>query len=405
MNYELLKKSWLLLVAICSFTGVFGQQDSTKNDITISLITGSPGNELYSTFGHSAIRIRSSASGQDILYNYGTFDFDTPNFYMKFIRGKLPYMLSTDNMADLVRYYQYENRSITEQILNLNDAQEYQLIELLQWNHRPENRAYLYDFFYSNCATMIRDIFEKQYGVVYATATNRHLTFRQLLDEYLLRSPWSDFGIDLILGLPADKEADFRHQMFLPDYLSRNLAAARLDNQALLQPAVVLQNKTPLPPSWALIKLTPMLVFVIVAILAVVITLSKAPKVKNVFDVLLFSLCGLAGVFFLFMWFGTDHIATKWNWNVLWLNPLYLVSVVGIIRRSSQKWLRFSFAVFATLLWLLLLTWNWFPQQFNVAIIPILITLIMRSMDREGIVLNLILGKLRFKKASFINSK
>ncbi len=405
MRYKSLKKTWLSLVAICSFTTGFGQQDSIKNDITISLITGSPGNELYSTFGHSAIRIRNSATGQDILYNYGTFDFDTPNFYMKFIRGKLPYLLSTDNMSDLVRYYQYENRSISEQIFQLSDEQEHQLIEFLQWNHRPENRAYLYDFFYSNCATMIRDIFEKQYGVKYATTTTRQVSFRQLLDEYLVHSPWSDFGIDLILGLPADTEADFRHQMFLPDYLARNLAAARLGNQALLQPAVVLQNKAALPKDKTLIKFTPMLVFVIVAILALGITLSKSRRAKNIFDILLFSACGLAGVFFLFMWFGTDHIATKWNWNVLWLNPLYLISIVGIIRRSSQKWLRLSFAVFATILWLLLLSWNWFPQQFNVAIIPILIALIMRSMDREGIVLNLIFEKLRLKKASFINPK
>ncbi|MDX1939357.1 MAG: DUF4105 domain-containing protein [Saprospiraceae bacterium] len=388
----------LILWLIFTCSRAFGQQDSVDNGITISLITGSPGNELYSTFGHSAIRVQNVMTGEDILYNYGTFDFDTPNFYIKFIRAKLLYMLSIDRTVDLARYYQRENRSITEQVFNLNNEQEMRLINFLIWNYLPENRGYKYDFFYNNCATVIRDIFENRYGVEYNIKENQNVTFRELLDEYLYKSPWSDFGIDLILGLPADKKADFRNQMFLPDYLSSNLAQAMLDGKPLLQPAQVLQSRTELASNNGLIKFTPMLVFVIVALMAIIITLSKNQKIKDIFDIFLFSACGLAGLFFLFMWFGTDHIATKNNWNVLWLNPLYIISVVAIIRKSNKKWLRISFAIYATILWLLLLTWGWFPQQFNMAVIPILIILIVRSMDREGVILDLIKKAASYKQ-------
>ncbi len=390
---------FLLLI----WLGAFAQADSLDNGITISLVTGSPGEDLYAVFGHSAIRVRDVFTGQDILYNYGTFDFDTPNFYLKFIRGKLPYMLSIDQTADLAYYYQLENRSLTEQVLNLTNEQEARLIEFLNWNYQPENRYYLYDFFYDNCATVFRDIFEKQFDLSYQPDTVRAVTFRELLDEYIREKPWADFGIDLILGLPADKQADFRNQMFLPDYLASNLAKATIGGKPFMQPAVLLQPRVETATN-SMIKFTPMLLFVIVALTAIIITLGKNEQIKNIFDITLLSACGLAGIFFLFMWFGTDHIATKWNWNVLWLNPLCLLMVVGIIGKKS-KWLRLLFAIYATILWLLLVTWGWFPQQFNAAVIPILIALIARSMDREGVVLNLILQKFVSRKTTFVNPK
>lgn len=384
----MIHKIKFVIFLLLAWNSASAQVDSLDNGITISLVTGSPGEDLYAVFGHSAIRVRDAFTGQDILYNYGTFDFDTPNFYIKFIRGKLPYMLDVDRTADLAYYYQRVNRSLTEQILNLNNEQEARLIEFLNWNHRPENRYYLYDFFYDNCATVIRDVFEKEFNISYQPGDVRDVTFRQLLDEYLQEKPWADFGIDLILGLPADKKADIRDQMFLPDYLSSNLAKATIDGKPFMQPVELLQPRVEVINN-SMIKFTPMLLFVIVALLAIIITLGKNERSKNIFDIIILSACGLAGLFFLFMWFGTDHVATKWNWNVLWLNPLCLLMVIGIIGKKG-KWLRILFAIYATILWLLLLTWGLFPQQFNTAVIPILIALIARSMDREGVMLDLI---------------
>lgn len=387
-----MKNFIFIILFLLSWQYSIAQSAENSNDITISLITGSPGNELYSVFGHSAIRVRNDRTEQDILYNYGTFDFDTPNFYWKFMRGKLPYMLSVDRTEDLFRHYVREGRSITEQTLNLSDAQEEKLLQFLEWNYQPEHRAYLYDFFYNNCATVIRDLFEKEYSVQYQMDTVRDVTFRELLDEKLVNSPWSDFGIDLILGLPADKKADFRNQMFLPEYLSKNLAKANMNGEPLFldQHTKTLVQKLPVVESSAMINFTPMLLFVIVAALAFTLTFTGSQRMKDLYDFLLFGLLGIAGAFLLFMWFGTDHIATKDNWNILWMNPLYLISLVGIVSKTKKPWLRVSFAVYATILWILLLTWNWFPQQMNTAVIPIIIALIIRSLDREGVLGELI---------------
>ena len=402
MKYNFfVKYIFAALLANCIAFGLSAQRDTLDNGITLSLITGSPGTELYSVFGHSAIRVRNVHTRQDILYNYGTFDFNTPNFYWKFLRGKLPYMLSIDRTDDLARYYQLENRSLTEQLFDLTLQQEVALLAYLEWNYQPDNRYYLYDFFYDNCATIIRDVLEQQFNLQYNNDTaTRDITFRQLLDEYLQDMPWSDFGIDLVLGLPADKKANFRNQMFLPDYLSSNLAQATLDGKPLLQPAQLIQPRADLaaPPH----RFTPMLLFVLLALLAVAITFSKNRRAKDIFDLVTLSICGIAGLFLTFMWLGTDHIATKWNWNVLWLNPLCLVLVAGILRRAD--WARWAFAIYATILWLLLLTWGWFPQQFNTAIIPILISLIARSMDREGVVFGIIFAKFN-RHSNIANAK
>lgn len=391
-----MKRGIIILFFLLVWNVIIAQQDSIPNRITISLITGAPGDEIYAYFGHTGIRVRNDSTGADVLYSYGTFDFDTPNFYVKFIRGKLLYMLDADPFDRFLRYYAYYQRTVKEQVLNMTNAEEEKLLNYINWNYQPANRYYLYDFFYNNCASVIRDVFEKEFKIEYQIDTLRDVTFRQLLDEYVKKDPWTDFGIDLILGLPADKKADFRNQMFLPDYLSQNLAKATLNGRPLMQSPQILVNTAPTPPR--VTKFTPMLVFIIVALLSLVVTFGKSKRAKNIFDYSIFSILGLAGFFLLFMWFGTDHIATKDNWNVLWMNPLCLFLAIGIAAKSRKKWLRFGFAAYATILWLLLLTWGWFPQTFNMAIIPILIALIMRSMDREGEILDLIKKATIFKQ-------
>ena len=131
-----------------------------SKEARISLITISPGNQLYTRFGHSAIRINDPQQELDIVYNYGTFDFDTPGFYTKFLRGKLLYFLSVYSFDRMVRTYEYFNQSVYEQELNLTFEQKIAVYNFLNWNYLPDNRYYLYDFFYDNCSSRIRDVFQ-----------------------------------------------------------------------------------------------------------------------------------------------------------------------------------------------------------------------------------------------------
>ena len=184
---------------------IFAQNDSCH--LRVSLLTCTPGEELYSTFGHSAVRITDSVSNSDIVYNYGTFNFDEPGFYTKFIRGKLSFYLSTDDFDSFKYSYQQENRGITEQVLNLTCTEKYNMLMLLQANLMGQNRFYKYDFTFDNCTTRLRDLLEKtadspvHFGEVLQTKS----TFRDLIYEYLDYNDkqWSKLGIDILLGKPA----------------------------------------------------------------------------------------------------------------------------------------------------------------------------------------------------------
>ena len=200
----------------------------------VSLLTSSPGEDLYAQFGHSAIRITDTLSGQDLVFNYGLFDFNTPGFYVKFIRGKLPYQLGIQRFDAFLNAYIEENRQCRELEINLNEKERLALINFLSVNYLPENREYPYDFFFDNCATRIRDILENKFQANYPdTSLVKKASFRHFLAQYVGQNSWINVGFYLILGLPADAIATFRDEMFLPDYLEKHLENAFLSGQLL----------------------------------------------------------------------------------------------------------------------------------------------------------------------------
>ncbi len=209
----------------------------------ISLLTCSPGDELYSSFGHSAIRVRQvEPAGQDVVFNYGTFDFSAPNFYGKFVMGRLDdYYLSVTTFPGFLREYDYFQRDVREQILDLNEAQQQRLVQYLWTEADPSNRFYSYEFFFNNCATKIRDAFEASLGdqlVWDGTVKPEEKTFRSLIDEYVYPLPWADFGIDLALGSVIDKDATEREEQFLPDYMEAAFAKAVIQGDGPSRPLV-----------------------------------------------------------------------------------------------------------------------------------------------------------------------
>jgi len=369
----------LLFILLLVTTNITAQNFSPQSKI--SLLTASPGDELYTTFGHSAIRIQDPVSKQDLVYNYGIFDFRTPNFYTKFIRGKLPYKLGLQRMNSFLRVYTRENRRVSERVINLEEEEKMAFINFLKENYKPENREYPYDFFYDNCATRIRDIAETelQGKFAYENLPDRKVTFRQLLDEFLLTMPWADFGIDLILGLEADKIADHRNQQFLPEYLESNLALGTVTREGVK--SNFLGKSTEILPfqfkrenkfNW----LNPKIIMSIFGLLVLALTyFANNQKRQNFFDYFLFILLGIMGCFFLFMWLGTDHQACYKNLNMLWANPLYLFLAPFAI---ANKWNWFWIFVIAFTV-LLLITFPFNPQQYHLAFIPIFIIIIMRG--------------------------
>jgi hypothetical protein len=344
-----------------------------SEEAVFSLITCTPGNETYNIFGHSAIRLKDPALRLDFVYNYGTFNFETPNFVMKFVRGKLMYGLSKNQYKPFENVYVAEGRGVAEQIIILDAEQKQKLFEYLETNYLPENREYLYDFFYDNCATRIRDVLRNALGDVKIPEVKATRRFRSYLDEYLVDDPWLNFGIDLILGLESDKLCSAEHQMFLPDYLSSNMDKVTFNGKPLMSNAVWLLPK-PEPKKAPNSFFLPITLTIFLLLLALVFNfVIKNPLAKNIWDAFIFTILGLIGCFLLFMWFGTDHIATQKNLNILWANPFYLVWVfVGLRKNLSKFAIYLGYFIFACNAFALLM-FLWPIQQYNIAVLPIVL--------------------------------
>lgn len=352
----------------------------------ISILTCSPGNDLYSAYGHSAIRVKDTSNEIDVVFNYGTFDFYDSNFYTKFALGTLRYMLSVENFESFVNAYHYEERGVIEQKLNLTHKQVQSVFDYLDNNYKGENKYYYYDYFYNNCSSKIRDVFEASLKTDvkfrYKSFSGKE-SFRVLIDKYHDHQKWGDFGIDLALGLPCDKIAEPKDYVFLPDYLLQSFddSSIQIDGQTerLISQKITLLE-TPVLADYGDLP-SPNLVFWSLFGLTLLLTIwqVKKQKINYAYDVVLFSLIGLVGILLFFLWFFTDHRASAQNLNILWANPLCLVyGILLIFKKIRLKIFRF-FGINAIILLLLTLSFWFLPQGFNMAFLPIILSLLIRS--------------------------
>ena len=366
------------------FFQILAGQTDTACRLQISLLTCTPGDELYSSWGHSALRVKNAMTGSDIIYNYGTFDFDDPAFYSKFTRGKLLYFVSQDDFEDFVKEYEYEKRGITEQVLNLSCEEKQQLSTALQENAREENKYYKYDFMYDNCTTRLRDMVFKNAGSPVETKNIlpfSRVSFRNLIHEYLNRTHqyWSKLGIDILLGMPLDKKLSNSESMFLPDYLLKGFDSTTVHATALVKEKKEIL-KAGLPENSAPF-FSPMTIFISLFLIIMILGVwRQMDRFLNAFDFFFFFFCGMLGVFLVFMWFGTDHPECKNNLNLAWAFPFHFVLAFFIYRRWN--WLKYYFLFNAFLLLLLLLSWRWLPQEMNNALLPLICLLLFRSFAR-----------------------
>ena len=378
--------SFLLFISIASFsqTDLLAQQGCP---IRISLLTCTPGQELYSTFGHSAIRVVDSATNTDLVFNYGTFDFYDPDFYKKFIKGKLLYFVSVDSLQNFLLEYQYDKRGVIEQVLNLSCKEKQAMMSALFENAKEENKYYHYDFNYDNCTTRLRDMLEKATGKELKTKNilpHVKTTFRHLIHDYLNRGgqQWSKLGIDILLGSPLDKKITNREAMFLPDYLMMAFDSSSINHESLVAQKNILlisQEEKKANPLF-----TPLLVFSILFLLIATVSIFAATSFRvflKIFDFIFFFTLGLLGILLLFMWFGTNHAMCKNNFNLLWALPLHLP--VALLIFNKKEWINnyFRFIFFYTLA--LLVAWFLLPQQLNLALLPIAGIILVRSFFRS----------------------
>lgn len=380
---QLYRKIILLFFLLGVFSGnkVFSQ-DSSR--LRISLLTCTPGEELYSIFGHSAVRIIDSNSVSDYVYNYGTFNFDDKDFYVKFIRGKLLYYVSIERFDEFQYNYQMEGRGITEQLLALSPLEKIKLKNALIENLKEENKYYKYDFFLDNCTTRLRDLMAdtKHPHPILPAVMPVDTKFREAIHLYLNQGEkyWSKLGIDLLLGAPTDQVMTPAQQQFLPDNLMTALDSCTNEKMVLSRRNLYYLDN----PHSGEFSITPLIFFSLLLVLMIALSFFKNASVVLLLkglDGLLFFSTGLLGFLLIFMWVGTDHSMTKNNYNILWALPTHLFAsfFISSKKNSARKYFLFSAIVSC----MILLCWFFLPQKMNTALIPLVLLLFIRSAKKS----------------------
>ena len=353
----------------------------------ISLLTCSPGEQVYELFGHTAIRVTDPARGVDVVFNYGLFSFDEPNFVWRFVRGETDYLLGCVDFQYFIAEYGIRGSGVTEQVLALDSLQKNRIIEALATNSLPKNRVYRYNFLFNNCTTKARDKILEAVGekISYATSSvGDSLSFRDIVHIHTTANEWYQFGMDLLLGAPADEIAKRSGAQFAPFVLMREFADATITNGDSARRLVAKQHELLLPEKRVTSRnnLTPFNVSLLLLLFTLVVMLCERRSGRTfwLWDMLLMLMQAISGTVLLFMVLFSQHPAVDCNWLLLWLNPLPFVLLPILLYRIGKgasmgfMWIQVImpalFIVASPLL----------PQCFPVPIYICAITVIIRSL-------------------------
>ena len=400
------------------------QQDTTGMKLQVTLVTCDPGPDAYQMFGHTAIRIKDlNNPDYDLVYNYGVFDSRRDNFIYYFVKGETDYVLSVDPARlFLDRYTHRFGIPMREQFLNINDQEKLELTKLLEINAHPDNRTYRYNFLYDNCTTRATNIIEKaleKCGVQlkYETKSKEYekTTFRQVLHRFTAVAPWTEFGIDFVLGAEVDKPRSQREQMFIPSVYEAELDKAQMVGQDG-KPVKMVAMKRNIEPMVEMAKtpdfpLSPFATFSVVLLFVIIMAFVdiRRKKLSIWMDIAGFFIRGLAGFLVAFLFFFSEHPAVGSNWLVLAFNPIVFIMIPDVIFAVWQKrfmaeltirgkrydWfelVNLAVLVFTLLLFVLPL------QTLNIAMLPLVLILLIRSLTR---IVVLTRNNLKNEQASF----
>ena len=313
---------------------------SNMDDVEVSLLTCGPGNEVYSLFGHTAIRISQPSRGMDVVVNYGMFSFKQKYFIPRFVLGLTDYQMGITTFDDFKAEYEYEQRWVFEQTLNLTSKEKSVLLQAIDQNYKPENVTYRYNFFYNNCTTKARDLIAANIDgkIKYNSATSEYPSFRELCHSKTSSHRWSQFGNDLLLGIQADRPTNISEQQFLPENLEHDFSNATIGanrklvtHEEYIIPKDVAASATPdsLP--------SPRALAIVIAIIIIGVSLIEYFWSKNLWltDAILMPLIGLAGMI-LFVMIFSKHPTVNINFQILILNPIALFMAIPMVMKQRK---------------------------------------------------------------------
>ena len=337
---QYIKRFFVCLAAMATALPGLAQTDS----IEIGLITCSPHEEVYSLYGHSALRYHDLRTGEDIVFNYGIFNFEKPHFVLRFVFGLTDYELGIVPTKPFCDYYRKWGSQVSEQMLNLTADEKNRITQALAENLRPENKVYRYNYFYDNCSTRPRDIIERCVSgkIEYAERPDYTPTYRELIHDHTQGHPWARFGNDMLLGVKADMKTDMRQQEFLPEHLMADFDGAAIMSDDGRRP-LVSQKRTLVEPGVQIVEkefpLSPMQCAVVLLGVSCLIAAAEWRRHRTfvLWDGLLMLLQGLSGCIILVMFF-SQHPTTSTNLLITLLNPLPLFFIPQVLRRQHTRW-------------------------------------------------------------------
>ena len=382
-----MKQTFLFIfIFFVSIQHNFSQKLVLSDQSEISVITAGPGDVLYEAFGHSAIRVKDPTLNLDIIFNYGLFDFNQPNFYVNFVKGRLLYRLGKQSFRRFITSYDYQQRWVKNQVLNLSLVDRVKIFEYLNENSLPENAEYLYDPYFNNCATKLRDIAKEILGnkIQFPSSfSDENFSLRQLMNQELPWNTWGSFGINLALGNTLDKELIADNYMYLPDYVHKGFQKATITENKITTP-LVLEERQLLRYTEKQIKIqwyNPFFVFSLLLLITIVVTFRD--QKRNIrskwLDFTLFFVTGVLGIIICFLWFFTDHYTAPNNFNLLWAFVLNFFVAFILLKSRIPSWISKYLLFYLFLLFGAIVTSFIGLQQFSNAVFPIMALLFLRT--------------------------
>ena len=366
---EKMKKGllYIVLTFILSVVNATAGAQSMRNpdSIQISLLTCSPGKEVWAQYGHTAIRYYDKESGEDLAINYGIFSLDQTYFIPRFVLGMTDYRMGVQPMDKFLAQYSYEGRGVVEQVLNLSAEDKEVIYKALQENMKPENVVYRYNYFFDNCTTRARDMLVNHlHGKVVYPPAEEDATFRSMIHKWNNKYEWSQFGEDLLLGVNADRKTTKSEQQFLPENLRNDFDKATYKGKPLVKETnVLLDAETEVAePSFPLSPLSIALIFAAISLVMMLFSYRRQ-QVYWAWDLALMLTSGLMGIIFFVMIF-SQHPCVSLNFILLFFNPLPLFFLYSTIKKKKVIWWK---------TWGVLIILGLFGSLFQEIPLPILI--------------------------------
>ena len=367
---------FFLLVLIFFSPNIYANELENKNRYKISILSIGEGPSLVDAFGHTAIRVKDSELKNDVVFNFGVYDFNSPNFYSNFVKGRPEYKLGIQNYNNLTQNYIRQKRYIVEHQLNLDQNSIKIIIDLLV--EKLNDPYYIYDYFRDNCTTRAADIVIDKTNNKFKDnklESEAILSYRDLIHGKINENSWAALGIDLCLGAIIDKKITTRETFFLPENLMNYLDLYEGDiikRNIIYSPESEISYRENLP--------SPLLINLILSLIIVVITIFnfKSNKWNKSLDTLIFLISGSIGILIIYLWFFSNHFAGAQNFNFLWAFPFNFALIFAIYKNKIPNWSIGYIKLLIILIILLFLHWTTWVQKYNLTLLPIFVALLIR---------------------------